>query len=364
MFAVLFDKNFKALGTKTTYYCSSWSLTRRNFEMDSLTATTEKIDQSAKAVYIGMFNDVGRLSYLSFSGRPKNKKGLTTITAMDLRRIFIQNCMISYASYQTSPTVKAWVTYLLGIPGSLCASYGVIDYTIDTSEFDQQTVAWVDGSIPSANAIGDLWEELQAAMMRYNFTVVPECNITTDSSTGKTTGSIKFVVKMITKTYSIKLSDFDEARVMNDSTEVNRAIAYNKTTGAEIGEWWLCSSPSTGKETIVPLASAAYLVKSGSLLTRVPARYKTFSDEDPDKAKSEALNELEKNRYKGSVQISLDAPLAKELKNADIWCQAYIYGYNSADDNTQKLLPMMWRSEDQSGQVKACFGRLDDYYYI
>lgn len=362
MFAVLFDQNFKALGKKTTYYCSAWSLTRRNFEMDSLTATTEKIDNSSSALYIGMFNEKGKLSYLAYSGRPKDKSGLTKITAMDLRRIFIQNAWLTYASYQSAPTVKAWVNYLMNVPKNLCSQYGGVDYSVDVSDFDLDSKTWIDGSIPSENGIGDVWEELQAAMMRYNFTIVAEGSVTTDTTTQKTTGSITFKVKLISKTYSIKLSDFDEARVMNDSTDVNRAIAYS--AGSKVGEWWIMVKKTNGSESVVDSATAAYMAANKVADPRIPARYQTFQDDDADKATSQALNQLEKNRYKGSVEISLDSPLAKELRSADPWSQALVYGYNAADDSSAKLLPFMWISENQSGQMKACFGRLDDYYYI
>lgn len=168
---------------------------------------------------------------------------------------------------------------------------------------------------------------------------------------------------MITKTYSIKLSDFDEARVMSDYTEVNRAIALS-TDGTQSFEWWIVQKKSDASETIVLKDTAVYMMAHSAANPICPARIETFVDDDIEKAKSKALNLLEKNRYHGSVEISLDAPLAKELRDASPWCQALIYGYNSADDSTFKKLPLMWMSENQSGQKKACFGRLDDYYYI
>jgi hypothetical protein len=366
MFIALLDKDFQALGKRTTYPTSQWSLTRRAYEMDSFTATCEEISKSAKAVYVALFSDNGRkLKYIALSGIPKNQDSLTKVTAMDFRRVFLQKCWIDYASYQSAPTVKKWVNYLLGLPKALAGSYLGVDYTVDLSDFDVSTPAWVSGSIPSVSAEGDVWEELQAAMMRYGFTVVVEGNITTDSATGKTTGSITVKAKVLSGTHTVKLKDFNHARVIDDSTNVNRAIARN-TAGSTVVEYWILYG-ADGTETVTTKENAVSLMTASpaSYYLKYPPRYEVYvDDEDIQKAKAKAMDALEKNRYRGSVELDLNTAIGKDLREANVWSMGKIYGYNSADDSTAKVLPIMWIKEGSDGSMSCCFGRLDDYYYI
>jgi len=361
MFIALFDKDFRAIGSdRTTYYVSSWSLTRRAYEMDSFTATCAEIANSAKAMYVGFFEKEGKLRYLALSGMPKNEKSLTKVTALDIRRVFLQKCWMGYSSFQSAPAVKAWVSYLLNLPKAIAGGYLGIDYSVDVSDFDTNAKAWVAGSIASADGEGDVWEELQAAMMRYGFTLVVEGNITTDPATGVTSGSVAIAAKVISKTHSVKLKDFDHARVVDESTDANRALAKS---GSSSEEYWIVNYPN-GDEAVLAKAGAMAAVGAGTAFLRYPARYEIYSDDDFAKARASAQNAMEKNRYKGSVELSLDVPLGKELRSADLWSRGQIYGYNAADDSTARILPMMWIREDSNGSMSCCFGRLDDYYYL
>lgn len=365
MFIALLDKDFQALGKRTTYPVSQWSLTRRAYEMDSFTATCAEISKSAKAVYVAFYEDEGRrLKYIALSGTPKNQDGVTKITAMDFRRVFLQKCWIDYASYQSAPTVKAWVNYLLGRPKSLSGNYLGTDYSVDLTDFDTNTPAWQANSIASVSAAGDLWKELQAAMMRYGFALVVQGNVTTDSTTKKTTGSITIKAKVLSGTHSIKLKDFNHARVIDDSTEVNRSIARNKA-GTNTSEYWILNTYA-GDETIVAReVGVAYLTAYPNVYyLRFPARYSVHVDDDYAKACADAQNELEQNRYKGSVELDLNTAIGADLRNANVWSMGKIYGYNSADDSTAKVLPIMWIKESSDGSMSCCFGRLDDYYYL
>jgi len=365
MFIALFDKDFQAIGSvRTTYYVSSWSLTRRAYEMDSFTATCSEIANSAKAMYVGFFEKEGKLKYLALSGMPKNEKGLTKVTALDFRRIFLQKCWIDYAGQSAAPTVKQWVSYLLNLPKSIAGGYLGVDYSVDVSDFDTNAKAWTAGSIASESGDGDVWEELQAAMMRYDFTLDVEGDITTDAVTGVTAGAITVAVKTLSKTHSVKLKDFDHATVIDESTDPNRAVART-VDGASSEEYWILYY-KTGDEKVVT-KSAALTALAGSspdCFLKFPGRYEIHVDDDFDKARSEAQNAMEKNRYRGSVELSLDVALGKDLRSANLWSRGQIFGYNAADDSTARILPMMWIREDSSGSMSCCFGRLDDYYYL
>ena len=67
--------------------------------------------------------------------------------------------------------------------------------------------------------------------------------------------------------------------------------------------------------------------------------------------------------YKGKVEIQVNSTRGLGLQNATLHDRGLIYGYNSADDTTKKLLPVSSIKEDSSGSLTVCFGRLDDYYY-
>ncbi len=361
MFAVLFDKDFKSLGEKTTYAVSRWSLTRRAYEMDSFSMTSQQIERSADAAFVGLFEPKGRLKYLAFSGRPKDSDGQTVVNAVDLRRVLMQKIMIHYSLYQNT-TPSAWVQYLLNLPLTIGSWLG-LTYQVDVSEIVANQPTWVGDSIPSDDAIGNVWEELQAAMMRYGFTIEVEANITTDITTGVQNGSVTFKAKFLSSTRQIKLSDFDAPRVMNDSTETNRAIAISSTDSAT-QEYWLVTTTSANEDVVMTLEDAQTAVTAGTASLRYPAKTESFQEDDFEAAKSKAMNVLEKNRFKGYVELSADTVRGKTLQDVTLHDWGMIYGYNSADDSTYKKLPVYSIKEGSDGKTVIRFGRLDDYYYV
>ena len=362
MFLALFDKDFKSIGSKKTYQVSKWSLTRRAFDMDSFTATCPQIERSATAVFVGLFEPKGRLKYLAFAGRPKDQNGLTQVTAMDLRRVFMQKIYLSYQNFQSSPVVSEWVAYLMGRPLAQMQSMLGLTYSVDVSEIAANEPAWVDGSIPEEAEVGDLWAELQAAMSRYGFTIETVANITTDPTTHRQTGTITFKCKTQGVTHSIKLSDFDAPRVMDDSTEANMAIARGDDS-TNYPRFFLMTRKSTGDDEVLTASQASAAIASQTHTMRAPARVETIHEETLDKAKAKCLEILEKNRYKGKVEIQVNSTRGLGLQNATLHDRGLIYGYNSADDSTKKLLPVSSIKEDRSGNLTVCFGRLDDYSY-
>lgn len=363
MFAVLFDKSFKSLGSKTTYQANRWSLTRRAYEMDSFSVSSQQIERSANAAFVGLFEQKGRLKYLAFAGRPKDSNGMTEVNGMDLRRVFMQNVKIAYSLYQNA-SVAMWVGYLLALPKTdIGASWLGLDYSVDVTEISAASPSWVANSIAHDDAIGNVWEELQAAMMRYGFTIEAEANITTDGSTGLQYGTVTFKAKMLSRTHQIKLADFDAPRVMNDSTDANRAIALAKSSSS-VAEYWIVTRTSDNEDVVMAKSDAETAVANGDAVLRYPARTETFVEEDFAAAQEKAMNLLEKNRFKGSVTLSADTVRGKTLKGVTLHDWGNIYGYNAADDSTYKKLPVYSIKEGSDGKTSVTFGRLDDYYYI
>lgn len=360
MFIALFDKDFKSIGSRKTYPASKWSLTRRAFDMDGFTATCPQIERSARAVFVGLFEPKGRLKYLAFSGRPKDQGGLTSVIATDLRRVFMQKLVIRYDNFRTNHVVSSWVSYLMNLPRTYHGSKLGLTYSVDVSEIAADEPAWKSDSIPEEKDVGSVWEELQAAMSRYGFTIEAEANITTDPSTHEQTGAIVFKCKTLGTTHPIKLSDFDAPRVMDDSTETN---CCNATDGTNGHAFYILTEIATGDDVILEGYAATMAINAGTHVLRAPLKSETFVEEDLEKATAKAMAVLEKNRYKGKVEIQVNSTRGLGLQNATLHDRGLIYGYNSADDTTKKLLPVSSIKEDSSGSLTVCFGRLDDYYY-
>ena len=375
MYIALFDKDYLALGKRATYHASAWSLRMATVEMDSFTATCQEIENSVNALFVGLFEDTGRLKYLAFSGAPKTERGVTSINGRDLKWIFRQKRRLNYSSYAinaSTATIATWVSYLLSLPKSENDPNGRpscgLSYSVDVSAMPSTRLYNTGYEIPKFDAIGDVWEELVRAMNIFGFVIE---TIFTYTNTGSAIGSITFKAKPISKTYDIRLSDFDHPKVRDDASGVNRSIAYQITKvkdsdGNETGETTVDASCTY---VIVSKSDGTEEIKSSLLTTDkplYPSRMVAYEDEDFDKAKSKAVEELTKNLYNASVELNCGAPLAKYLVEASEGLAIYgkIYGYNAADLTTYRVLPLQWKSEDSKGNVKMCFGRLDDYKYL
>lgn len=358
MFIGYLDKNFKAVGKKSPYRCSTWSLKRCAYDMDSFTCQSQEIENSKSAFYVLFCEDDGTLRYMAFSGIPKTSDGMTTTEAIDLRRVLKQKVWVEFASYQ-SATVKGWVTYLMGL--AKAAGGNQVPFEIDTTELDQNPVSWEGGAIPATNAVADLWTLLQDAMMRYSFVITAEPTISFSSA--QNVGSVVFKIHRLTGLYKIKLSDFNSPRIADRTIVTNVARARN-TAGGTTGEWWILVDATTGEESVVTAAVGAASVSAGIGYLKQPIQIETFVDDTFANAEAKAKEALEKNLFKTSVELSLGDVAGKGLESANLWNLGDIYGYNSADDSTQKRLPVYWISSDSSGTKKICFGKLDDYYYL
>lgn len=337
MFVVLYDKNFKALGKRTTYLCNSWKLTRKAFEFDELTITSQKIDYSSKVVFVGLHDQRGRLKYMALSGVPTTREGITTIKAVDIRQMLDQELEIDLTSVST---VSALYKYLLELPKNLDVLGAT--YSVDVSATNN--IAWKDDAIVRNKEIGNLWDTIQAVNMIYDCFIDVECDFETNS--------IVLKVKQIVNVLSLKLEDFGEAKVMNDNTCINRVICK--------------SSSSTMTKTF-------YLLNDDSILEKntlenfkeqviYPGRIKTFEADTLSEAISNGLKELYNNRFKQKVEIACDNKLSYIFENIDLDAFGDIYGYNNADNSTYKRLPVSSITEDDKGSKKVVFGRLSPYW--
>lgn len=368
MFAVLYNKDLSALFRyRTTYPTTKWSLVRKAYEFDELSVTTKEIDNSSKAMYIGLHNDDGSLKYLAFCGKPSTKDGMSTYKGTDLRQIFKQQLALDLTNigtsdgYETIDGVSVYLTRLQKIYRYLInaciwslsyngfSSQGV-QAKVDVSDIGEHAPTWNENYIDRSPGISYVWDVLQAFNMMY------DCYIETEVSIDEKI--ITFKVKRIYEEISFKLSDFNEAKVVNDTSVTNRVNIRVKRDSVEDDQY--------GSQY-----GTYYLYNDDTICTGVPdqdkliypPRTETVLEETSAKAIAKALEKLMDNRFKGKVEINTDCAMGYILKRIGLNTFGKIYGYNSADDSTYRRLPIMSISEDDSGKVKVSFGRLSQYWY-
>ena len=243
MFAVLYNKDLSALFRyRTTYPTTKWSLVRKAYEFDELSVTTKEIDNSSKAMYIGLHNDDGSLKYLAFCGKPSTKDGMSTYKGTDLRQIFKQQLALDLTNigtsdgYETIDGVSVYLTRLQKIYRYLInaciwslsyngfSSQGV-QAKVDVSDIGEHAPTWNENYIDRSPGISYVWDVLQAFNMMY------DCYIETEVSIDEKI--ITFKVKRIYEEISFKLSDFNEAKVVNDTSVTNRVNIRVKRDSVE-----------------------------------------------------------------------------------------------------------------------------------
>lgn len=349
MFAAFYDKDFVALGRWTTYPCNKWTLKRKSNEFDELTLTTTIIEHSTELVYVGLHDEYGRLKYLAFSGVPQTKDNLSVINAVDLRQIFKQELLIDLTNVATSGPnkVKQLYNFLLSIPNGL--NNNDLNYTLDLSELDAVAIPWDDTCIVREKKVYQLWELIVTTNNIY------DCYVETLPDV--VTGSIVFKVRIINELIAFKMSDFNEARIMNNNAVTNRVVAINLT------------NPSLYTETYYLLKNDLIVIETDaqslySELIIQPPRYETVTDEsDWAKAKARAVEILAGNRFQAKVEINTESPAGAVLRTVDLNTFADVYGFNAADDNTSKRLPVLSIEKNEKGSIKVIFGRLSDYWF-
>jgi len=384
MFACLYDKNLKALGTWSTYATNKWSLVRKAYEFDELSITTREMENSAQAMYIGLHNDDGSLKYLSFSGKPNTKDGMTTYKGTDIRQIYKQQMPIDLTNIGTSDIydvtsgnvsktrLQQIYEYLLGLPLTLpnsgftttdpaADSEYQIKFIIDTSDIGEhdpltaESQGWHEDWIDRTAAIGNVWNTIQNFNMMYDCYVVFDVNLSERTITCK--------VKRIYELISFKLSDFNESRIINDTSVTNRIIVRLKSNDDDqIGLERLTVYLLSDDRIVAKTPSSTWDSDDIKKIIQ-PARVETILVDELANGISSAYQKLMGNRFKGKVEINTDCEMGYLLRKLDLNTFADVYGYNAADDETKRRLPIMQISEDNTGKIKVAFGRLEQYWY-
>ena len=341
MFIVLYDNQMHALGkARTTYYADTWSIKRRTFAFDEMKITCKAYDNSAKACFVALHENRGSPKHVMLAGVPSTQDGKTSITAVDIRQIFDQKIYIDLEN-NVFTSVKNLYIYLLNLPKNY-DNLG-FDYSIDLSELDNNPPIWNDGeAIEKSAGVDNLWSILQKVGNIYD--------VYLDVIVDFVEHEITIVGHTFSELVSLKITDFGQAKVLNNNTVTNRAICG---TLAEIAagtyqEFYLQN------DNVVVEASA---VDSSKII--YPARIETFEDDDSAKAVSKGLETLYKNRFQQKVELEADNALGYIIRKIGKSTYADISGYNKADDNTTVRLPLYEISEDSKGKYQVTFGRLE-----
>lgn len=377
MFAALYDKNLNALFRSwSTYATTKWSLTRNAYEFDELSVTTKAIDNSSKAVFIGLHNDDGSLKYLANCGKPKTKNGESTIKGTDIRQIFKQKVAINLSNVGTSDgyvtvngtsvyqtRLQQIYRYLINIPLQFPYNGFGSDLTIDidVSDIGEYAPTWNEAYIDRTPGIGNVWELIQA------FNMVYDCYLETVISIQQK--KITFKVRRIYEEISFKMSDFDEYKITNDTSVTNVIDVRNKTSdddqiGSHSRYVYLLANDTVKDESLLSSASDDDPNVLNSALVIYPPRMETVLEADYHVGLPKAYQLLYKNRFQGKAEISTDCAMGYVLRRAGFNTFGKIFGYNSADSRDYRRLPLMKISEDNTGKVKVTFGRLSDYWYV
>lgn len=380
MFACLYDKNLKALGAWSTYATTKWSLVRKAYEFDEVSVTTRVMENSLRAMYIGLHNDDGSLKYLAFAGKPTTNNGLTTYKGTDLRQIFKQTMTIDLRTVGTQnifdqgsgsllkTKLMQFYEYLIGLPLTL-AFNGFsteedpepedtyqIRFKIDTSDLaehpngpEEFDYGWRESWVLREIANGNVWDTIQNLNMMYDCYLEFIVNLTTRTITCK--------VRRIYELISFKLSDFNESKIINDTSVTNRVIVrFKADDDDEVGVYY----DTIYLQTDDNLNNEAHIDENKIIY---PPRVETILGETSDEAEAKAVQKLLANRFQGKVEINTDGAMGYLLRKLDLNTFADIYGYNAADNSTKRRLPAMYISEDQTGKMKVAFGRLEQYWY-
>lgn len=373
--ACLYDRQFKPLGAWTQHVVSEWSLTRKAYEFDEFKLTCKGFENSRNACYIALFNNTGKIQYLSFCGIPVTKDELTTVSGIDCRQLFNQTIMLDLGARDANGefkinSVKSLFDYLLDNrekteEGGLDLG---IDYKVDTSDLTVfSTNDWKEEAISREKKVQELWKVIQTACNLYNVVVIAEAQVDAIENQYK----LVFKVMRITEKKNIKLSDYD-VRMSNTQNVVNRAIATN---GSDSKTYYLTNRyevkeySTNRKDRLYPPRIATIYKDPTDYEDEAQEQGKTQEQVAFNEAKVEAIQKLNENRYKDKVTINLNTKLGSTLEDVDFRYMGVINQYLPADyengaENTVKELPVMSIKEDSKGNKSLTFGRLSDFWFM
>lgn len=373
--ACLYDKEFKPLGKWTQHIISEWSLTRKAYEFDEFKLTCKGFENSRNACYIALFNNTGKIQYLSFCGTPVTKDELTTVSGIDCRQLFNQTVMLDLGARNANGefkinSVKSLFKYLLN-DREKTEEDGLdlgIDYEVDTSDLTVFSANdWKEEAISREKKVQELWKVIQTACNLYNVVVIAEAQVDAIENQYK----LVFKVMRITEKKDIKLSDYD-VRMSNTQNVVNRAIATN---GSDSKTYYLTNRyevkeySTNSKDRLYPPRIATIYKDPTDYEDEAQEQGKTQEQVAFNEAKAEAIQKLNENRYKDKVTINLNTKLGSTLEDVDFRYMGVINQYLPADyengaENTVKELPVMSIKEDSKGNKSLTFGRLSDFWFM
>lgn len=373
--ACLYDRQFKPLGAWTQHVVSEWSLTRKAYEFDEFKLTCKGFENSRNACYIALFNNTGKIQYLSFCGIPVTKDELTTVSGIDCRQLFNQTIMLDLGARNANGefkinSVKSLFKYLLN-DREKTEEDGLdlgIDYEVDTSDLTVFSANdWKEEAISREKKVQELWKVIQTACNLYNVVVIAEAQVDAIENQYK----LVFKVMRITEKKNIKLSDYD-VRMSNTQNVVNRAIATN---GSDSKTYYLTNRyevkeySTNRKDRLYPPRIATIYKDPTDYEDEAQEQGKTQEQVAFNEAKAEAIQKLNENRYKDKVTINLNTKLGSTLEDVDFRYMGVINQYLPADyangaENTIKELPVMSIKTDSKGNKMLTFGRLSDFWFM
>lgn len=373
--ACLYDRQFKPLGAWTQHVVSEWSLTRKAYEFDEFKLTCKGFENSRNACYIALFNNTGKIQYLSFCGIPVTKDELTTVSGIDCRQLFNQTIMLDLGARNANGefkinSVKSLFKYLLD-DREKTEEDGLdlgIDYEVDISDLTVFSANdWKEEAISREKKVQELWKVIQTACNLYNVVVIAEAQVDAIENQYK----LVFKAMRITEKKNIKLSDYD-VRMSNTQNVVNRAIATN---GSDSKTYYLTNRyevkeySTNSKDRLYPPRIATIYKDPTDYEDEAQEQGKTQEQVAFNEAKAEAIQKLNENRYKDKVTINLNTKLGSTLEDVDFRYMGVINQYLPADyengaENTVKELPVMSIKEDSKGNKSLTFGRLSDFWFM
>lgn len=376
-YVTLFDKNFNALGSSdkfvgTQHVTKSWSLKRRSFEFDDFTATCRGFRDSKNACFVGLYSDEGTLKYLCFCGIPKTEGELTTITGIDCRNIFSQTLPVNLGSTKITNEKTLYEFLLKTAMGNLNIG---IDYEINTNGLSEENwedpANYIERTLDSRN----IWELIQSANA---------LDLRTDTQKGKDEdaydrGNGEKVIDGRTVVVTWKVNEetnryklvFRVLKYINVGTSIKLSDYNVKTTRTNnITNIAIASTEDFTKSAMFYLTNDNEVVEAtgndgiDGTKALFPPKAETYTAATLDEAITDAKNALYENRFKDRVTINCNSRLGKKLDSLELNNYAKLVGYNPADDDSVKILPVSAIEEDSTGNRKIEFGRLSEYWFL
>lgn len=363
-FLCLYEKSFNALGNWNQHRVKSYSLKKKSQELDEFTATCQEWEDSKNACFVGLHDDNGLLTYLCFSGIPSTKKGLTTVNGTDCLALFDQELLIDYSQRSasgTSYTVNSAASLFKFLLKELFDSSHrniplAVDYEVNVDDVVDAYVTWDGTCVYDEPIVLNVLSEIKRLCRYYNLFISPEVTVDRVNNTYILT----YKVKRIYKQRAIRLADFEVA-MSRDSNSINMAIATCRTyhTNYYLHNNDVVDTTYSASTQLFPLKCKEFVEEVDDDATSAEI------DEAFSKAKTKAKSALLKARYRDRCQIDLrNQNYAASIADVDFTYIGNLNGYNPADPNTVKDLPVSEIHYDENGKKSIVFGFLSEYWFL